>query len=294
MDEAADRRHNATLRRAPPAGEKVDMRQHPDSGDQTAGPGAPGHSGQGSDTRFGARWERQLACEPGTAEAWRDKVGWRDLAGLRVLDAGCGNGRFSAIAAAQGAAVTGLDIAPEALRAACQNAAGATFLRHDLMDPLPVAGFDAAFSVGVLHHTPDPRRSFANVAAAVRPGGRLAVWVYAHFPGDAYVREARAFLHALTRACPTDALHAAVARHAPRLRDLCDPARHAALRAALSVNPSPDDTVCVDQTFDWHVPLWRSEHDAAEVEGWFRQEGFEVVPPPSPFPVTVHGRRPSA
>ena len=34
------------------------------------------------------------------------------------------------------------------------------------------------FSIGVLHHSPDPRRAFAQVAARVKPGGRLAVWLY--------------------------------------------------------------------------------------------------------------------
>ncbi len=56
---------------------------------------------------------------------------------------------------------------------------GVTVVRADLLDlPLAERAFDLAFSIGVLHHSPDPRRAFAQVAARVKPGGRLAVWLY--------------------------------------------------------------------------------------------------------------------
>ena len=38
--------------------------------------------------------------------------------------------------------------------------------------------FDYAFSVGVLHHLPDPRAGFVALAAKVKPGGHLSAWVY--------------------------------------------------------------------------------------------------------------------
>ena len=52
-------------------------------------------------------------------------------------------------------------------------------VQADLLDlPLAERQFDLVFSIGVLHHSPDPRRAFAQVAARVKPGGRLAVWLY--------------------------------------------------------------------------------------------------------------------
>ena len=52
-------------------------------------------------------------------------------------------------------------------------------VQADLLDlPLAEAAFDLVFSIGVLHHTPDPRRAFAQIARRVKPGGRLAVWLY--------------------------------------------------------------------------------------------------------------------
>ena len=44
--------------------------------------------------------------------------------------------------------------------------------------PLAEGVFDLAFSIGVLHHGPDPRGAFREVARRVKPGGRLAVWLY--------------------------------------------------------------------------------------------------------------------
>jgi SAM-dependent methyltransferase len=40
----------------------------------------------------------------------------------------------------------------------------------------PVA--DIGFSVGVLHHLPDPRRGFLSLVSRVRPGGKVIAWVY--------------------------------------------------------------------------------------------------------------------
>ena len=38
--------------------------------------------------------------------------------------------------------------------------------------------FDYAFSVGVLHHTPDPKKAFMSLASKVKKGGHISAWVY--------------------------------------------------------------------------------------------------------------------
>ena len=38
--------------------------------------------------------------------------------------------------------------------------------------------FDYAFSVGVLHHTPDPKKSFISLASKVKKGGAISAWIY--------------------------------------------------------------------------------------------------------------------
>ncbi|MBI1964115.1 MAG: class I SAM-dependent methyltransferase, partial [Candidatus Rokubacteria bacterium] len=98
------------------------------------------------------------------------------------LDAGCGEGRFTWLAAALGAArVVAVDDSREALRRAMAAASGAPaceFVRADILN-LPLRRvFDYAFSLGVLHHTPDSARGFQSIVGCLRPGGHVTVFVY--------------------------------------------------------------------------------------------------------------------
>lgn len=103
------------------------------------------------------------------------------LANKVILDAGCGQGRFTLVAQRHGAAqVVGVDLsdAVEAAFANTRHLPNVLIVQGDLLSlPLRQA-FDYAFSVGVLHHTEDPRRAFACVAKVVKPGGGFSAWVY--------------------------------------------------------------------------------------------------------------------
>ncbi|MFN6977131.1 MAG: class I SAM-dependent methyltransferase [Gemmobacter sp.] len=91
--------------------------------------------------------------------------------GERILDLGCGDGVLTARLAASGAAVTGLDPAPDL--AAAARARGVTVLERDAHDPIPGGPWDAVFSNAALHWMHDPETVLANVLAALRPGGRF-------------------------------------------------------------------------------------------------------------------------
>ncbi len=99
-----------------------------------------------------------------------------DVAGLRALDAGCGEGYLSRILAARGARVTGADVAENLLTLAhARDPEGAiTWRLGDLSQPAPdLAGqFDLAASHMVLNDVPDYRGFLRTVAAALKPGGR--------------------------------------------------------------------------------------------------------------------------
>lgn len=102
-----------------------------------------------------------------------------DVGGLRVLDAGCGEGYLARILAAHGARVTGADIAPRLLaRARAKDPAGAISWRQgDLSQPAPdLAGqFELAASHMVLNDVADHRGFLRTVATALRPGGRYVL-----------------------------------------------------------------------------------------------------------------------
>jgi SAM-dependent methyltransferase len=109
---------------------------------------------------------------PVTAEFFRDKV---------VLEGGCGKGRHTQLAARWGARdVIGIDlsVAVETAFAATRALPNAHIIQADIYH-LPLARkFDYAFSVGVLHHLPDPRAGFHALASKVKPGGHVSAWIY--------------------------------------------------------------------------------------------------------------------
>ena len=99
--------------------------------------------------------------------------------GDRVLEVGCGMGRYTLLLADRGIRVEGLDLSPRLLdRLAEFNAGRHEIPLHcaDVLDPPPelLGGFDAVVGLFALHHMHDLAASLASIARLLRPGGRLA------------------------------------------------------------------------------------------------------------------------
>jgi SAM-dependent methyltransferase len=116
---------------------------------------------------------QELALEP-----------WLECSGKRVLDIGCGVGRWSRRMAARGALVTGVDlsatmVAEASRRAAAENlAARCRFLVRDISELDLGAQYDRIIGVTVLQHILDPARlecSVQALAAHLAPGGRMVL-----------------------------------------------------------------------------------------------------------------------
>jgi SAM-dependent methyltransferase len=125
-------------------------------------------------TQTDEKYERQFLgwIAPVAPEFFKDKV---------VLEGGCGKGRHTHLAAQWGAReVIGIDLsaAVETAFAATKHLDNAHIIQADIYN-LPVArAFDYAFSVGVLHHLPDPRGGFLSLASKVKLGGHISAWIY--------------------------------------------------------------------------------------------------------------------
>lgn len=218
------------------------------------------------------------------------------FAGKRVLDAGCGSGRWSYAMALLGADVWAMDLTASGV----QSLAAATAGRDDVhisqgdlfRPPFAPGTFDFVMSWGVLHHTRSTRDAFASVARLVAPGGTFYVMIY---PPAPYLQGPG-----------TDLLRTV-------MRRLSDERRYAACRRLVVRNPwlarvlnlvvmngyvdpgADEDEVAAVQfgLFDAYSPRYNFRHSAGEVVGWFREEGFrEVVVVDASGNIRVRGTRP--
>jgi SAM-dependent methyltransferase len=102
--------------------------------------------------------------------------------GERVLDLGCGAGRFVAALREAGAEPVGVEIAEAALARARRNAPGADLRRvaPDGSLPLGHGDVDLVWCSEVLEHVPDTIALLTEVRRVLRPGGRLLLTVPDH------------------------------------------------------------------------------------------------------------------
>src|SRR5437660_5923066 len=255
---------------------------------------------------FGFQWKLYARTQLDDADsqrsesAFRRRTGFRpeDLAGRLVLDVGCGMGRFAEIATRWGAHVVGIDLSL-ACEVAAKNLADrpAAFFQADVFKlPFAPESFDYIYSLGVLHHTPNCEQAFKGLPRLLKPGGRIAIWLYSKYNNwykmsDVYRKLTRRMsprmLHTLCYGViPLYAVHR-ILRKIP----LIGRTASGALAYAIPMAFHKDPRWRVLDTFDWYSPWYQSKHTYEEVFRWFEDCGLEdlrVILQP----VSVSGRKP--
>jgi SAM-dependent methyltransferase len=238
---------------------------------------------------YGLQWNRYRIIRPEEDRAtFRSRTGLAaaDLDGKLVLDAGCGMGRYLRTAAESSARlIVGLDLsrAVVAARELTALSPSVAVVRGDLLRvPLAPGSFDQIYSLGVLDHTPDPRAAFLELARLLKPGGRIAIWVY---PRErALVEWIMNGQRALSTRLPVGLLEILCRLSVPvgglkrRLMSSCwRPVQRLGVALHLftigvSMHPDPEVRVC--DTLDWYAPRFMSRHTVDEINGWFRDAGL--------------------
>jgi SAM-dependent methyltransferase len=214
------------------------------------------------------------------------------LRGKLVLDAGCGMGRFAEVVHHHGGEYVGLDysFAVDAANANAGQLNGVHFIQADLFHP-PLADqtFDLVMSLGVLHHTPDPRAAFASLTRTVKPGGQLTITVY-DAGNKVYVANSR-FWRRFTTRLPKRILHVLSYAAGPLYYLWTLPVLGWLLRSVAFISLERDWRWRVLDTFDWYSPRYQSWHTHHEVFGWFKENGFLQIEVLAPS-VSQIGRKP--
>jgi len=135
---------------------------------------------------FGYEWTKfdQSGADPGEQqrlfELYFARFPWATLPPRAVgFDLGCGSGRWAHFVAERVETLVAVDASPAAIAVARRNAERCSFVVASAGDlPFAPDSMDFGYSLGVLHHTPDPARGLADAVARLKPGAPFLVYLY--------------------------------------------------------------------------------------------------------------------
>jgi len=225
----------------------------------------------------------------------------KELQNKLILDAGCGMGRYTRVAGSMGGEILAVDLSQSILKAYQQTIDNpcAHIMQADLMHlPFREKQFDIIYSLGVLHHTPDPRQAFLNLAHCLNDRGIVAIWVYGtagkfrDFSTNPLRDERRRYVksdvlkrvHWFTVALREKVFKAVrlltTRMYHPLLYLLCYPLAALGkipLLKYLTASVHTDWRVRLQENFDWFSPRYQSHHTKEEVLGWFSEVKLDDI-----------------
>jgi SAM-dependent methyltransferase len=246
---------------------------------------------------FGLQWnafrQTQLDSHTGvpiSRNRFIDETGWSDLTGKRVLDAGCGAGRFAEVALSLGAELFAIDYS-SAVDAAKANLGASPRLHLMQADiyalPFAEESFDCIYSLGVLQHTPDVHRAFRSLVRYLKPGGQIVVDLYPR--NLAMYVHPRKWLRPVTVRMAPDRLFRIVQKAAPPLLRVSNAVRRIPLAGRIlsrfipvanytgvqPLTPKQLEEWAILDTFDWLSPRYDQPQTPETLRRWLEEAGLQ-------------------
>lgn len=247
---------------------------------------------------------------------WKEYLkGWK-----RILDAGCGNGRVTALLRQHAPSTTEIvgidlissDIARENLEA-YHLSNNVHLFEKDLLGDLEDLGkFDFIYCQEVLHHLSDPEGALHNLCSLLSSKGEIAIYVYRkkapvrEFTDD-YLRSKISNLpyeKAIQICSQITELGKALSQYGikiqvPRVNvlkieegeyDLQRFVYHFFMKCFWNSNLTFEENAAIN--YDWYHPQIATRHTIEEVKEWFRREDLNILHEHIDFyGITVRGKR---
>ncbi len=276
--------------------------------------GIPRFAGYSEDSytkSFGYQWNKwsrvqfesqnvDRPMEGHTLNMWQKitAIDSKDLSGATILDFGCGPGRFIEVLRMKNAKAIGIDLsaAVEAAGQIFKNDPNVLICQADALNsPIKPQSVDGAYSIGVLHHTPDPRKGFYDMIQSVKPGGWAALAVYGKggyydFITVSLYRKLFKLLWPLFKHYPP-LLYSYIAAYIFRPISYV-PIIGLLVRALFPFVRLPDVRWSLLDTFDSVTPSYQSAHESYEVFRWFHDAGLTDIAPSDWGFTSYHGTKP--
>ena len=239
-----------------------------------------------------------LPMEGHTTKMFREVTGFteEEVRGKSVVEFGCGPGRFLDVVKHMGGTAIGIDLslAVEAARKNFYDDPDVLIVQGDILNPpFRDESFDLGYSIGVLHHTPDPVSGFASLSRVVKNGGKVAACVYEKkgfydFFSVSLFRKIHRFMTSFfgpERAVRIARRYAVFS--ANRLYSLSEHLMKTgrpgsalmgiAERYCIVVTHIPDEKWRILDTFDAITPFFASTHTEEEVRTWYKNLHFATI-----------------
>jgi SAM-dependent methyltransferase len=233
-----------------------------------------------------------------SVQDWADRL--KDC--TRILDAGCGNGRVTALLRQLSpleTEVVGIDlVSSDVAKMNFTGVQNIRFEKRDLLSDLSDLGkFDYIYCQEVLHHTNDPERAFYNICQNLKPRGEIAIYVYKEKAPvreyvDDYVRNRIADLpyeQAMEQCRQIAELGRSLSALNLKVKvptvdvlgihageyDIQRFLYHFFVKCYWNHDITDNENTLIN--YDWYHPQLASRHTLHEVLGWFDRANIQVV-----------------